>query len=96
VTLSHNHHAGDKGEREYTFYSFLTSALGGCAWSVSCPGRALPSGKNHWYPSDRRLGGPQCWSGQRLKEESFASARDQTLVSRLSHLWTDSILTELS
>jgi hypothetical protein len=34
-------HAGAKGERTYSFYSFLTSALDG-EWSSSCPGRALP------------------------------------------------------
>jgi hypothetical protein len=29
VTLSHYRHAGDKGERMYSFYSFLASVLDG-------------------------------------------------------------------
>jgi hypothetical protein len=37
--------------RMYSSYSFLTSALDGDDWSVSCPGHALPPGKDpstHW------------------------------------------------
>jgi hypothetical protein len=33
------------GDRRYSSYSFLTSALEGGEWSASCPGRALPPGK---------------------------------------------------
>jgi hypothetical protein len=43
-------------------------------------GRSLPPGKDPWYPLDRRLGGPQSWSGHRLEEKSFASAGDRTPV----------------
>jgi hypothetical protein len=32
---------------------------------------ALPQGKNPWYPSDRRLGGPQSRSGRRGEEKNF-------------------------
>jgi hypothetical protein len=35
-------HGGTWGERRYSSYSFLTSALDGGEWSASCPGRALP------------------------------------------------------
>jgi hypothetical protein len=35
-------HGGTWGERRYSSYSFLTSALDGGEWSVSHPGRALP------------------------------------------------------
>jgi hypothetical protein len=52
-------HAGAKGERTYSSYSFLTSALGGGEWSASRPGRALPLGKDSQYQLDRMLGGPQ-------------------------------------
>jgi hypothetical protein len=45
VMLSCYGHAGDKGERNYSSYSFLTSALDGSEWSASLPGRALPPGK---------------------------------------------------
>jgi hypothetical protein len=40
--VSRYRHAGAKGERKYSFYTFLTLALGGSGWSVSLPGRALP------------------------------------------------------
>jgi hypothetical protein len=35
-------HGGAWGERRYSSYSFLTSALDGSEWSASRPGRALP------------------------------------------------------
>jgi hypothetical protein len=35
--------AGAKGERQYSSYSFLTSALDWGEWSESRPSRALPS-----------------------------------------------------
>jgi hypothetical protein len=40
-----------------------------------------PQRKDPWYSLERKLGGPQepvCT--QKLEEESFASARDRTLV----------------
>jgi hypothetical protein len=53
------------GERRYSTYSYLTSALDG----VSSQHRALatlyPQGKNPQYPLGRRLGGPQSQSGRR-------------------------------
>jgi len=33
-------------------------ALDGSGWSVPCPGHFTP-GERNWYPSYRRLGGPQ-------------------------------------
>jgi hypothetical protein len=36
------HHGGAWGERRYSTYSFLTSALDGGEWSASHSGRALP------------------------------------------------------
>jgi hypothetical protein len=32
------------------------------------------------YPLNRRIGGPQSWSGHRTEEKSFASAEDRTPV----------------
>jgi hypothetical protein len=40
--LSCHHHAGNKGEKRYSSYSFLISILNGSEWSVSCPCCALP------------------------------------------------------
>jgi hypothetical protein len=74
-------HAGTKGKRKCSAYSFLTSALDGSEQSASCPSCPLPLGKDHRYPLDRKLGGPQSWSGyKRIEEKSFASARGQNLV----------------
>jgi hypothetical protein len=45
-------HGSAWGERRYSSYSFLTSALDGGEWSASRPGRALPPVKGtpgtHW------------------------------------------------
>jgi hypothetical protein len=42
---------------------FLTLALVVGEWSTSRPGFFTPQGKSPQYPSDRRLGGSQRWSG---------------------------------
>jgi hypothetical protein len=52
-------YSGAGKERMYSSYSFTTSSLDGGEWSASLPGRALPPGKDPWYPFYRRLGGPQ-------------------------------------
>jgi hypothetical protein len=76
------------GERRYSSYSFLTSALDGGEWSASCPGRTLPPGKGSlvqeagWAPEP-------VWT-QRLKEKSSVSVGDQTSIVQ-----SDTILTEL-
>jgi hypothetical protein len=44
----HACHAGAKGERSYSSYSFLTSALDGGEWSALCPSLTLPQGKIRW------------------------------------------------
>jgi hypothetical protein len=49
--------------RGYSSYKFL--APDGGEWSASRPGRALPPGKGPQYALDRRLDGPQSWSGHR-------------------------------
>jgi hypothetical protein len=41
------------------FLLILDLGTSGGEWSASCPGRALPPGKDPRHPSDRRLGGPQ-------------------------------------
>jgi hypothetical protein len=59
------------GERRYSSYSFLTSALHGSEWSALRPGRALPRGKDPRYPLYRRLGGPQSRSRHRGYRKSL-------------------------
>jgi hypothetical protein len=49
---------GANGEKSYSSYSFLTSALNGGEWSASRPGHLLLPGKDSQYPLDRRLGWP--------------------------------------
>jgi hypothetical protein len=42
------------------------------------------------YPPDRRLGGPQSWSGHMLEEKSFASAVDRnSVVQSVARYYTD-------
>jgi hypothetical protein len=67
------------GERRYSFYSFLTSALEGGEWSASRPGRALPPGKEPPVPIVQEAGwAPEPVWTQRLEEELSASVGDRT------------------
>jgi hypothetical protein len=65
VKLSRYRHAGAKVEIRYSSYSFLTSTLDGVNGQRHAPAALYPRGKNPRYPLDRRLGGPQSWSGHR-------------------------------
>jgi hypothetical protein len=57
------------GERSYSCYSFLTSALEGGEWSASRPGRALPPGKEPPVPIVQEAGwAPEPVWTQRLEE----------------------------
>jgi hypothetical protein len=67
-------HAGAKGKRWYSSYSFLISALDRGEWSASRPGHSLRRGKNTRYPLDRRLGGPQSWSGHSYPSSETSEA----------------------
>jgi hypothetical protein len=44
------------GERRYSSYSFLTSALDGGQWSALHPGRTLPPGKEPSVPIVQEAG----------------------------------------
>jgi len=46
------------GEAEVLLYSFITSSPVGSEWWPPCPGRFTP-GKEHRYPLNKRLVGPQ-------------------------------------
>jgi hypothetical protein len=62
----------------------MSSALEGCEWSASRPGRNVPTGKTR-YLLYRRLGGPQGRSGQVRKispTPGFAPRTVQPVVSR--------------
>jgi hypothetical protein len=47
---------------EAQLHAFLTSALDVGEWSDTPPGR-FTQRKSPWHPLDRRLGGPQNWTG---------------------------------
>jgi hypothetical protein len=66
-------HGGAWGERRYSSYTFLTSALDGGESSASRPGRALPPGKGPPVPivQEARWAPEPVWT-QRLEEKSSA------------------------
>jgi hypothetical protein len=73
-------HADAKGERNYSSYSFLTSALSESEWSASRPVLASPQGRT---PSTHWIGG---WVGltadmdTEVRGKAFASVGDRTPV----------------
>jgi hypothetical protein len=68
-------HTGDKGERKYSSFSFLTSALDGGEWSASRPGRALAPEKGSPVPIGQEAGwAPETVWTQKLDDKSLASA----------------------
>jgi hypothetical protein len=71
VKQSHHIIMEVQGERRYSSYSFMTSALDGSEWSASRPSRALPSGKDPppRYPLYSILDGPHSRSGQEATEK---------------------------
>jgi hypothetical protein len=83
VNLSRYVYAGDKGERKYKSYSFLTSPVDGGNWSASRPGRALPPGKAPPVPIVQEAGWASelVWT-QRIEEKSVASTGDRTPVAQ--------------
>jgi hypothetical protein len=70
-----------RGERRYSSYSFLTSALDGGEWSASRPGRALPPGNRPPVPigQEARWAPELAWK-QRLEVQPSASVGDRTPV----------------
>jgi hypothetical protein len=67
------------GERRYSSYSYLTSALDGGEWSVSRPSCALPLGKGPPVPIEQEAGrAPEPVWTQRLEETSSASVGDRS------------------
>jgi len=56
---------------EVQLHAFLTSVLEGGEWSTSHLGHFTPWGKSSEYPLDRRLVGPQSWSGHSGKDKKI-------------------------
>jgi hypothetical protein len=54
-----------RGRGDTDLTQLLTSTLDAGEWSVSLPQPRFTPGKDPWYPLDKRLGGPQSWSGHR-------------------------------
>jgi hypothetical protein len=93
--LSRYRYACYKGERRYSSYTFLTSALDCGEWSASRPGCALPTGKDlstHWR---RRLGGSQSGSGLNTEARGKILCICPGSNSGSSSLLSDTILIEL-
>jgi hypothetical protein len=74
------------GERRYSSYSFLTSALDGGEWSASRPGRTLPPGKEPPVPVGQEAGwAPEpVWTQGLEEEEKSAPVGDRTSIARSS------------
>jgi hypothetical protein len=69
-------HGGTWGQRRYSSYSYLTSALDGGEWSASRPGRALPPVPTGWEAG----WAPEPVWMQRLEEKSSAPVGDRTPI----------------
>jgi hypothetical protein len=71
------------GEKRYSSYSFMSSALDEGKWSVSHPGRALAPGKGPAVPTGQEAGlaSEPDWT-QKLEEKFFVPAGDRTSIAR--------------
>jgi hypothetical protein len=63
------------GERKYSSYSFMTSALDGGEWSASHPGRALDPGEGPLVLIGQEAGASDLVWTKRLEEKSFCFCR---------------------
>jgi hypothetical protein len=66
---------------------FFTTALDRNEWSASRPFLFTPRGTSPRCPLDRRLGGPQSWSGH-CEEQKISEHKPHLLFPRLSRAWT--------
>jgi hypothetical protein len=94
VKQSHNTSMEAQGRRMYSSYSFTSSALDGCEWSASRPGRALPPEKGPLVPIVQEAGwAPEPVWTQRLQEKSFRLSRgsnlDRPVVHPVARHYTD-------
>jgi hypothetical protein len=65
-------YGGAGGERMYSSYSFMTSALDEMSGQRHAPAMLYPRVEDLWYPLYSRMGGPQT---QRLEEIYFLLCR---------------------
>jgi hypothetical protein len=73
------------GERIYSSFSFMTSALDGESGQRHAPAALLPPGKGPPVRIVHEAGwAPEPVWTQRLQEKSFASAGDRTQIARSS------------
>jgi hypothetical protein len=79
------------GDRRYSSYSFLTSAVEGGEWPASRPGRTLPPGNEPPVPIVQEAGwAPEPVRTQGLEEKSSASVGGQTpAVQSVVRRYTD-------
>jgi hypothetical protein len=79
------------GDRRYSYYSCITSALEGGEWSASRPGRALPPGER--APGTHCTGGwvnPRAGLDAEVRGKFSASVGDRTpAVQSVVTLYTD-------
>jgi hypothetical protein len=84
-----------EGEKGYSSYSFLNSALGGVSGQRHASAALYPRGKDRRNPLDRRLGGTRGRSGLRGRNIKYfalsgivpsRSVSTQTLLSELHRL----------
>jgi hypothetical protein len=83
------------GERRYSSYTFMTSALDGGEWSALRPGRALPPGKGPPLPIGQEAGwAPEPVWTQWLEEKSSClcqeSNLDRLIIQSVARHYTDS------
>jgi hypothetical protein len=85
-----------QGGEEYSSYSFLISAVGGCEWSATCPGHALLLGKGPPILIELEIGSASdlVWT-QRLKEKSFYTYFNLFLPSFYITLLSNGIVTAI-
>jgi hypothetical protein len=80
------------GERKYSSYSFLISAIDGGDWSASVPGRTSAPGKGPTVPFVQEAGWSEPVWTQRLEEKSFWICRGSNLnrpVQSVARHYTD-------
>jgi hypothetical protein len=85
-----------QGKRIHSSYSFLNLALDGVSGQRQAPAALYPRRKDPWYTLDRRMGGPQSWSGHRGQRKNLLPLPGiEPDISRSSSLSSDTTLTEL-
>ena len=83
---------------EVYLHSFLTLALDGGEWSISCSGRFIPLGKSHQYHLCRRMGGCS-WarhSGRKITVMLLLLGSEPQIIRPIAQLLTASLAPDWS